>query len=497
MTEDSFPSLLYTAQPGARTVPERAAKDVGLDALLPPGAVGILLAPASAEDISARQKLFELLRGRREDFCAFRNLLTALSQARDAFTNAQNDCERYFLFTAFAEKLGAAYGAAKTFAGLTPPEGDTLLRRFAGYMNAEKLSDSVEALRKAAAKARSAADTVALSRFTFTDRGVRLSPPGEEKTVSDRLRSCAFALGLPEPRGAGGAGNRITSAVSEALTRLWPEQILELDAFLTSRRDILDSPLTSLRAELDFYLAVDEAVGRGTAAGLPVCFPELAGSPELSGTDVCDVTLAAKHTIVPNDLFWRDGRRFCFLTGANGGGKTTYLRAACVNLLLALSGCPVFCRSMRVYPFKKVFTHFPDDERYGPSGGQPGGRLADEVKRMGEIIEASDGDTFVFLNETYSGADEAKGCALTLEAARTLNSRGAFGLYVTHFHEVGSTRGEPGFGVLGTAPPSADGVRSFKILAVSDLRRSFASDILRKYGLDAESLEKNGEPNKA
>ena len=54
---------------------------------------------------------------------------------------------------------------------------------------------------------------------------------------------------------------------------------------------------------------------------------------------------------IRND-FRIDDRHFYIITGANMAGKSTFLRAVGVNYILALTGMPVFAKSMRVSRFK-------------------------------------------------------------------------------------------------------------------------------------------------
>ena len=99
--------------------------------------------------------------------------------------------------------------------------------------------------------------------------------------------------------------------------------------------------------------------------------------------ELYDISLLAKNceNIVPNDADFTEYEPFCFLLGANGGGKTTYLRALGVNLILFLAGCPVFAKEAEIYPFDIVLSHFPRDERFDNTG-----RLDEERKRTEEML---------------------------------------------------------------------------------------------------------------
>lgn len=182
-------------------------------------------------------------------------------------------------------------------------------------------------------------------------------------------------------------------------------------------------------------------------------------------------------SIVPNDLRLDESEPFCFIVGANGGGKTSFLRAVGVNLLLFLNGAPIFARSASIYPFRSVLTHFPVVESSISTG-----RFDEERARADEIIESAGRDSFILFNETYSGTNEEKGSASALDAAKRLTERGAFGLFVTHFTRVAYS----GFGLL-RAVVGDRNERTYKIVK-SEQTGSYALDILRKYGIAPEQL---------
>ena len=81
---------------------------------------------------------------------------------------------------------------------------------------------------------------------------------------------------------------------------------------------------------------------------------------------------------------------------------------------------------------------------------------------------------------------------MTLETVRALRERNCFALFVTHFHETADS----GYPTLTTViDESDDNRRTYRITRVGDRRSSFARDILKKYALDRDSLEKRSGTN--
>ena len=203
-----------------------------------------------------------------------------------------------------------------------------------------------------------------------------------------------------------------------------------------------------------------------------------------------DFTLLSSDTpsIVPNSTYFTSEEPFFFLVGANGGGKTTYLRAIGCNLVLLMAGCPIMARSGVGYPFTTVQTHYPADERFSGMG-----RLDDEQRRVDEMLTGANTDGFYLFNETFSGADHEKGFALAMNLAERMGEDGEFGLFVTHFHQViGKAFPVLSVGTVADEreenPLKAHHNRTYRVSYAGAKAHSYAEDILRKYGMDRRSL---------
>ena len=92
----------------------------------------------------------------------------------------------------------------------------------------------------------------------------------------------------------------------------------------------------------------------------------------------------------------------------------------------------------------------------------------------------------MLFNETFSGTDDKRGFELLKDTATQIDEHRHFGLYVTHFHEVMSLD----YPVLSAEVDATDeNKRTFRIVRSKGSASSYAADILKKYGLDKNSLE--------
>ena len=113
--------------------------------------------------------------------------------------------------------------------------------------------------------------------------------------------------------------------------------------------DHIGSYFTMLRAELGFYVGCLNLADRLAAKAVPVTVPDPAppSPPAFSCTDLRDACLALQSAdpVVGNDVH-ADGKPLVVITGANSGGKSTFLRSAGVAQLMMQSGLFVTARSL-------------------------------------------------------------------------------------------------------------------------------------------------------
>jgi DNA mismatch repair ATPase MutS len=245
-----------------------------------------------------------------------------------------------------------------------------------------------------------------------------------------------------------------------------------------------------LRGELAFYVGCLNLHDRLTAIGAPTCFPTVVagnqgparGDPacgDLHASDLYDASLALTvgHPVVGNDLE-ADGADLVVITGANQGGKTTFLRSVGTAQLLAQCGVFVPARSFRGSLVSGVFTHF----RRGEDAGMRRGKLDEELARMRDIVDALEPSGMLLLNESFASTNEREGSELARQIVAALTESGVRILFVTHLSQFARGlhgRGRPGTRFL-RAERRPDGIRTFRMVAGAPTRTSHAEDLYRQ-----------------
>ncbi len=238
--------------------------------------------------------------------------------------------------------------------------------------------------------------------------------------------------------------------------------------------------------ELGFILKAADYFIRLKEAGYPVTFPEISTERRLDVRSLYDCSLYKRRlnadSVVPNDLYMQSGgENFFILTGANGGGKTTFLRSCAAAVLFFMNGFPITAEKAEMCLFDSIYTHFPSTESFENSG-----RFVDEAARADEIVSSAGESSFAVFNETYSGTNEEKSEQYSRRLADTMYERGVFGIFVTHIHSLTGGR----IPTLAAVIDETDGNRrTYKIRRVGSTDSSFARDILKKYALDKDSLK--------
>ncbi len=460
-------------------LPRSLFSDLQLDKILSAQAIAILKHPCEPSEIVRRNELFLLL-DKSENAARLENTLSALCATERAlllYKDAKLPLDTYYRQAEVLEAYIASCEALASMRGM-----GSLFADVAEYFSSEEKQKLLSEMTDSARKIRILLQKMNAGLLSFSDKNW-LTPDYDAVSEIDSISGCAKSLGFAVP--AKKAQNtKINLSLSDAVCHLYSDKVAQIEAEITKYADVDFYEPTAYIPEIKFFLEMHGLLQRANKISVPYCIARISQTPQYIAKELYDVSLLAKNceTIIPNDADFTENEPFCFLLGANGGGKTTYLRALGVNLIFFLAGCPVFAKEAEIYPFDIVLSHFPRDERFDNTG-----RLDEERKRTEEMLNTAQNKVaFLFFNETFSGTDDKRGFDLLIDTVAKIAESKHFGLYVTHFHEVMSLD----FPVLSAEVDSTDeNKRTFHIVRSKGSSSSYAVDILKKYGLDKNSLE--------
>lgn len=479
MTDMAFPRLLFVNEKTDVSSDVSVINDLKLDLIFSPEVSDYLLLAPEKETLLARREMFSALLADSEaedKLSRLTSLLTETEELYRAVTTAVSEKTAAFVFVSLVAKLSLFCEETKGFSAY-----GKLFERFAKvFEHISERAEFITATEEAEVLKQSLA---AISSLTVkTDGESAVISAGNEGGITAALRKCAEELEIPlveKPY----TSLVLQKGIAEAMGTVYPEELSAAAEYLSKYRSLVTGEIFDYIPELKFVLGIVSFTKKAAAQGLPYSFPELSGEKKIALKNVYDITLLKKEgtVIIPNNVEFSEAEPFFYLTGANGGGKTTYIRTVGGAMLMFLAGAPVFCEGGEAALLSAVYTHFPRDERFEGTG-----RFLDEKNRVDVILEKQDGNALILLNETFSTTGEEKAIEQTDILAKQLYRSGNFGLYITHQHDV-TEKEIPFLGV--TVDENDSNRRTYKIEKRRLPPRSFAKDILEKYALDRASLK--------
>ena len=233
-----------------------------------------------------------------------------------------------------------------------------------------------------------------------------------------------------------------------------------------------------LRAELAFYAGCLNLHERLVRKGEPACFPVplAAGERRHMARGLYDISLSLllPDRVVGNDL-QGDGKELFVITGANQGGKSTFLRSIGQAQLMMQAGMFVGAESFTANLCSGLFTHYRREE----DAGLASGKLDEELGRMSAIVDRIAPNSMLLCNESFAATNEREGSEIARQIVTALVQRRVKLFFVTHLNEFAHglhTQGHANIHFL-RAGRAEDGARTFVLCAGAPLQTSFGADL--------------------
>jgi len=246
----------------------------------------------------------------------------------------------------------------------------------------------------------------------------------------------------------------------------------------------------AMKTELAFYLGCLNLHQKLSAKQEPTCLPVPVPATErkrgFSGLfDVC-LALHLERRVVGNDAEARE-RSAVIITGANQGGKSSFLRSIGLAQLMMQCGMFVGAEKFEAELCPALFTHYKREE----DATMNGGKLDEELGRMSDIADHIVPDSLLLLNESFAATNEREGSEIAMQIVRAMLEKRVKVFFVTHLYEFAHrffvARSEDGLFLRAERLP--DGTRTFKLVEREPLETSYGEDLYREIFCDQSSDE--------
>ena len=138
--------------------------------------------------------------------------------------------------------------------------------------------------------------------------------------------------------------------------------------------------------------------------------------------------------LIENDFEIGKDYHSVLITGSNTGGKTVAMKTVGLFLLMAKSGMFLPCAEAHIYPFKNVFADIGDDQNIL----QNLSTFSSHMTNIIDILNLSNSDTFVLIDELCAGTDPVEGAVLAEVILKRLKQLSSKSVITTHYGELKS-----------------------------------------------------------
>lgn len=236
-----------------------------------------------------------------------------------------------------------------------------------------------------------------------------------------------------------------------------------------------------LQPELAFYLACLNLAKELSHIGVPIAYPLAISANERRHCfkelyDVC-LALTKKQKIVGNTID-ADKKDLVVITGANQGGKSTFLRSIGLAQLMMQAGMFVPAENLTANLCPDLYTHYRREEDVTMKSG----KLDEELSRMSEIVETLKLDSLVLLNESFAATNEREGSEIARQIVSALVEKGVKVFFVTHLYNFANNyySQSAANAIFLRAERHEDGSRTFKVTEGRPLQTSYGTDLYKQ-----------------
>ncbi|MBO5488759.1 MAG: hypothetical protein J5972_02510 [Eubacterium sp.] len=184
--------------------------------------------------------------------------------------------------------------------------------------------------------------------------------------------------------------------------------------------------LHRLRSQIAFLAGCVKLHAFQKTIGIAFCFPD---EQEERADGLYDLSLALQTQTVPvSNSLARQKYHGIIVTGANQGGKSTFLRSMGIAQVMCQAGMFVPAAFFPLHVYDNIYTHFTRRE----DASMNMGKFEEELKRMQGIIRHARENTVILLNESFATTTEVTAYQIAMDLIHACLEEGISIWMVTH-----------------------------------------------------------------
>ena len=186
----------------------------------------------------------------------------------------------------------------------------------------------------------------------------------------------------------------------------------------------------NLLAQIDFHFAKARY-----AVKIQATEPEIISNKEVYFENMRHpLLIGTVENVVANDFEIGRDYKSVIITGSNTGGKTVTLKTIGLFLIMAKAGMFLPAANAKLYPFKNIFADIGDAQSIQQSLSTFSAHMTNII----EIVNKSDDETFILLDEICAGTDPLEGAVLAQVILENFAGKNVFSTVTTHYGELKS-----------------------------------------------------------
>ena len=250
---------------------------------------------------------------------------------------------------------------------------------------------------------------------------------------------------------------------------------------LAQSTDHIHSFFSMLQTELAFYVGCLNLHEQLVRTGEPTSFPSPLAKEQRKHSfkelyDACLALTLGKRTV--GNATNADDKTLVLITGANQGGKSTYLRSIGLSQLMMQCGMFVPAETFEANMCDSLITHFRREE----DTTMKSGKLDEELGRMNAIIDHLTPNSIILFNESFAATNEREGSEIARQIVNALLEKRIQVFFVTHLYDFANSiyvRKLPNVISL-RAERQADTSRTFRLIEAAPLKTSYGQDLYNR-----------------